>query len=274
MQLPRDEAERLLAIVRDQTDTADDRKWTDRARDIQRAIIGGSLEQQARALHALYRARFKPTLPQRRMMQKLEDGVVGPIAAALGRDRGDLARELEALHPALSKDARPAPPEPSLMRPSPPAPVMWPDHDFLGTIRINNALAVGERPSTDDDLTGRERPHYLGLAAPGEWYAFVRGDEEITGLVVVHADHARRLDALAAEARDVCRLTVTRDQIGILDAAVVHDVRFTEELDFPLFEEGLLHDRGCHCHTRGPGSYPLFTVEQAGAIVYARIDLA
>ncbi len=224
-------------------------------------------------MRALYRSPTRPGLVERKLIRELEELVLGQIASSLDRPRGELERDLHARHPAFSSSAAPTPFAPSLVRPDPIAPVVWAEHDFLGTFRVDAALAIGEHPSSDETITGAERPCFLGLAASGEWYAFVRGDEEVEALVAVHAAHAPAFESLDRSAHRACDLVVTDHRVAVLDAAVVHDVRFTDELDLPLFDEGLVLDRGCHCHVASPGKWPLEVVEDDARLVFVRIPL-
>jgi len=272
----RAEAERLLTILRTgDAEPPDDRAWPYRYRDFQRALVNGSFEDQVRALHRLYRTRYKPSFDERRLILTFEDAILGELAHVVGGTKDALVAELHGMHPAFSASAPVRPPEQPITRPTPRPPIKLSKHEYLGEFTVaDGRLVIGEftESSGDSPPDAKERSSFVSPAVPGTWYAFVQGDDEVKALIAVHRDHADNFKKLAKSAIPLSRVIVEGGRMTMLDAAVRDDPKYVDEAMFPLFPKGLILDRGCHCGTGGDGVDTVRGVLADGKLVFVSVS--
>ncbi len=60
----------------------------------------------------------------------------------------------------------------------------------------------------------------------------------------------------------------------MVDAAVRDDSDYIDEARFPLFVEGLILDRGCHCRTGGDGVFPVHGATNGNELVIVAVSFA
>ncbi len=272
----RAEAERLLTILRaGDGEPPDDRAWPYRFRDFQRTLVKGSFHDQVRALHRLYRTKFKLSFGERRLIMTFEDAILGELAHVVGGTKDALVAELHGMHPAFLASAPARPPEQPITRPTPKPPIKLAKHEYLGEFTVaDGRLVVGEftESSGDSPTDAKERSSFVSPAVPGTWYAFVQGDDEVEALIAVHRDHADNFKKLAKSAAPLSRVIVEGGRMTMLDAAVRDDPKYVDETMFPLFTEGLILDRGCHSGTGGDGVDTVRGVLADGKLVFVSVS--
>lgn len=208
------------------------------------------------------------------MIAMFESAILGELAHVLDVARSVLAAELHGIHPVFSGSAPARPPEAPLQRPSPPSPIELRGYEYLGEFQVTaGTLAIGEwtASSADRPADVKVRTNLLVGGLTGGWHAFLEGDDEIDALIAVHRDHVADFNRLRKDARDVGRVVVEGGAMTILDAAVRDDPAFIDEIMFPLFTDGLILDRGCHCRTGGDGVFPVRGTFEGNALVFAAV---
>ncbi|MFL5322531.1 MAG: hypothetical protein ACJ790_22920, partial [Myxococcaceae bacterium] len=212
-----------------------------------------------------------PGFGERKMISAFEDAVLPELASALERDLESLRQELHAIHPVFKKDAPERPEEPEVQAPRPSPPFELPGFSYFGDFTVEAELVIGEPGST---LSHADQPpevdvrHNVRLAVrPGHWLGFKREDDgAANSLVAVHEAASGRLLTLLHSARLLSRVIVEGGRIALLDASVRSEPEFVDEMEFPLFPEGLIKERGVACTTGRDGVFPVLAARTAEGV--------
>lgn len=273
--LPRSEAERFVATLRSTDVEPDDRHGAYLTRDLMRVLAKGTFAEQVAMLHRLYGSRYKPSYGDRRRLAFLEVVIVPELAHVLGLDADALTQDLHAAHHAFDAGAPERPDEPPLERPSYSSPIAMPGLDYIGPFDVQSReLVIGEWTESTSDQPADVSPRYCTIVAahPGTWHAFLQLDEDdLIGLVAVHADAVRDIETLSHDAADVAVLMVHGGAMAIIDRAVRDDPTYVDAARFPLFLNDVTEGRGCHCATGGDGAFVVRTATREGAAVFVTV---
>lgn len=273
--LPRSEAERFVAELRSTDVEPDDRHSAYLSRDLMRVLSKGTFAEQVAMLHRMYGSRYKPSSGDRRRLAVLEVAIVPELAHVLGLDAAGLTQDLHSAHHAFDAGAIERPPESPLERPSYPSPIAMPGLDYIGPFDVQSReLVVGEWTESGSDQPADVSPRYCTIIAArsGTWHAFLQLDEdELVGLVAVHADAVPDVETLSYDATDVAVLMVHGGAMAMIDSAVRDDPKYVDAARFPLFLNDVTEGRGCHSATGGDGAFPVRAANRDGAAVFITV---
>jgi RNA polymerase-interacting CarD/CdnL/TRCF family regulator len=292
--MPRDEAEALFARLLSTDFEPDFRAWPYRYRDATKAMARGPASARVEQLLRLYRTPHKLSFGEAKMVGAFEDVVLSELAVSMQTSSDSLKEQLSAVHPVLRGEVPDRPPAEEFTRPRPPPPFELPLHEFLGTFRSDGTLVVAEPGAT---LSSADQPpeedvrHNAHVKVkPGNYLAFLRTDEpkddneaenedvERGGakkkggaLIAVHEDFANKLLTLTLSAFDLVGVIVEGGRIAMLDESVRTDQNFIDEMEFPLFSEGLILDRGVMATTGGDGVFPVAIARPLGETTFVMV---
>lgn len=256
------DAEATFARLKRDDGEPDARSWPYRARDGYRTLARGPQSARVEHLHSLYRSPFAPTFAERKMIFAYEDAVLPELASSLGRSVDLLRETLHAIHPVFRKDAPQRPDEPPADPHFPAPPFEIPGFTYLGSFTVDRELVVGEPGATlshaDQPPDIDERHSVRVEVRPGHWLAFKQEEDgSPLGLVAVHEREGGKLLTLLHDSRDIAGVIIEGGRVAMLDAAVRTEAEFVDEMEFPLFAEGLIKERGATCTTGGDGVFPV-----------------
>lgn len=261
--MSKDEAEAALALLRsDEEIEPDMRAWPYRQRDAYKTLARGPQSARVQVLHQLYRSPFAPRFGEQKLLFMYEDVVLPELAAVLGQDPDTLKVELRRLQPVFKEGAQLRPDEPVAAPRFPPGPFELPGFTYYGSFRVDARLAIGEPGSTlsaEQPEEIEERHGLLLEMKPGLYLAFREqtAEGEPRSLVAVHESKGNSFLTLLHDAREVSRVIVEGGRVCFLDAGVRNDPDIVDELEFPLFPDALIKDRGVAASTGRNGIFPV-----------------
>lgn len=270
----------------------DHRAWPYRYRDAARAMARGPASERVEQLLRLYRTPHKLSFGEAKMAGAFEDVVLSELASSLETSPEALRNRLAELHPVLRGEVPDRPPAEEFTPPRPPPPFDLPGHEYLGSFRCDGKLVVAEPGAT---LTSADQPpeedvrHNAHVTVkPGTWFAFVRRDEappqeqaanddvaserKRGALVAVHEDFANKLLTLTLSAFELVALIIEGGRVAMLDEQVRTDQRFVDEMEFPLFSEGLILDRGAMATVGRSGLFALRIARPLGETAFVMVE--
>jgi hypothetical protein len=274
----RERAELWLETLRSTASKADERPLRARYREALKTALKGSDEERVRLLQRLYASPFKGEWVVIRVVDKLQESIVGEIAFVLQRPDEELVAELRKAHSAtgtFSPKARTRLPEPQVPRPTPA--ITLEGYEFLGQFTLNSdQLVVGDPIYLGDEPENSScagKGLLLLDAVKGSWLAFIKeADGRIDELLAIHAEEANGIAALRGQAREAGRVWVDGAKVGILDAAVRREERFEDAMLYSLDTEQIVEGRGCMSQSGdGDGVFPISVSSEQGRAVFVSV---
>lgn len=274
-----EEARALLQLLESSEGEPDLRAVPFRMRDSMKVLSRGPQRARIERLHALYRRPFRPDFADQKMISLFEDAILPELAMALKEDAGALKERLRAKQPVFDPNAPEAPPEPDSAPRRPQAPFELPNYGYLGAFTVEEALVVGEPGntlSTADQPPEEDPRHNVHLDAQvGQYLAFVREEDgRAVELLCVHESHKDRLLTLRHDTHEVCSVIVEGGRIAFIDRAVRTAPELVDEMEFPLYAEGLLKDRGVFVATGAAGVFPVRAARDRARTVLVSVEFS
>ena len=262
------------------TDTAPDtRPRPYRYRDAAKALARGPSDARVEQLLKFYRSPHQLSFDEQKLVEAFESVVLEELALSLGKQVDELKATLTATHPLLRGEVPERPELEPFKPPRPAPPFELPAHEYLGTFRIAQTLVVAEPGVTlslaDQPAEEAVRHNAHVLVKPGNYFAFLRNDEDSSGvraLIAVHQQFAEKLLSLSLAAFELVGVIVEGGHIAMLDEAVRTDPAFVDEMEFPLFPDGLILDRGCIATTGRAGVLGVKIARPLGETVFVMVE--
>ena len=242
--IPRAEAERFVAQLKEQSGKSDDRSYPERRHDVMLALDRRPIATQVSLLHALYRTPFawgEPTTApdnddvgeERLLIVRLETPLASELSQVLERDQDALIEALRVGHPAFARNPRPH--LPRAVSVAPKAPTAFAGHEYLGCfLAPSGQIAVGGPSATGEQLVTAE-----GLA--GKWHAYFHPQPqadrswEIHGeLVLIHDQAVAQYERLRKQLKTLKTLQVHRGTMAMTATEVRNSEAFRDAAYFPV----------------------------------------
>lgn len=111
--VPKDQAKRWLATLRNAETVADERPFSQRYPEYEAVLAEGASDELVDTLRRLYASRYAPARGDKRLISLYEQIAVGEIVHVLDLAEADLVEELHAIHAVAGTFAPDAPERPA-----------------------------------------------------------------------------------------------------------------------------------------------------------------